>query len=166
MNANLMAAAALTAVACSALGDGRKNELPSEARTVLEKAEQFELISLNPRRESDDKDKKAADKFHGWMILGQTALKDAETRKKVLASLSKGIEENDGSVAACFNPRHGLRATHGKKTVELVICFECFQIEVYVDGKKTSVLTSESPQPVLDKILSEAKVPLPPKREK
>lgn len=37
-------------------------------------------------------------------------------------------------VAACFNPRHGLRAVHAGHTVDLVICFECLTLEVFADG--------------------------------
>src|SRR5262249_42133996 len=132
-------------------------------RAILDKAQQYELISLDPSREGDDKDK---DKFHGWKVLGQTAFKDADLRKKVLDALVKGIQENDGIAAACFNPRHGLRAVHDGKTVDLVICFECLQVQVFVDGKKSGVLTSESPQPLLDMILKDAKVPLAPKAGK
>lgn len=116
-------AGALALAAMALTGCAAKNQMPAEARAILEKADRYELISLDPGAESDEKDKKA-DRFHGWKILGQTPIKDAETRKKVLGALLKGIEENDGSVADCFNPRHGLRATHDKKMVELVVCFE------------------------------------------
>ena len=90
------------------------------------------LISLDPNLEP--KDGKDADRFHGWKVLGQTTIKDADVRKKVLDAVLKGIQENKGEAANCFQPRHGLHATHEGKTVDLVICFECLQIRAYGDG--------------------------------
>lgn len=154
-------------------GEERRNVLPAEALALLEKAAPYELLSLEPSSSDDDEDKdKKVEKFHGWRVLGKTAVKEADARKTVLTALLKGIAENDGSAAKCFNPRHGLRAMHDKKSVDLVICFECLQIEVYVDGKQVhpaggrgAILTSESPQPTLDKLLKDAKVPLARKPE-
>lgn len=37
-------------------------------------------------------------------------------------------------MAACFDPRHGVRAVHGGHTVDLVICFECLSLKVYRDA--------------------------------
>lgn len=132
----------------------RGNKLPADAQAILDKAEQFELFSLDPdRRHADAKDK---DSFQGWKVLARTTVKDAEVRKKVLAALTKGMADSDGTVANCFNPRHGLRATHDGKTLDLVICFECKRIEVVVDGKKSGVRTTASPQSVLGDVLMAA----------
>lgn len=154
-------------------GEERRNAMPAEAQAILEKATPYELLSLEPSGSDDDEDKdKKVEKFHGWRVLGKTAVKEADARKTVLTALVKGMAENDGSAAKCFNPRHGLRAVHDKKTVDLVICFECLQVEVYVDGKQVHpagargpFLTSESPQPTLDMLLKDAKVPLARKPE-
>ena len=71
-------------------------------------------------------------------------------------------DDSKGLVAGCFNPRHGIRATAGGKTVELVICYECLSMKVYVDGKaKRAVLTTSSPAIVFNQALKDAKVPLP-----
>ena len=53
--------------------------------------------------------------------------------------------------------------SHGGKTADFVICFECLQTEVYMAGKGTRYLTTASPQQLFDKILRTAKVPLAPK---
>ena len=76
------------------------------------------------------------------------------------------MAEHDGLAAGCFNPRHGNRATRGTGVFDLVICFECFAISVYVDGeRKSGFLTSDSPQPVFDRVLRDARIPLAPKAE-
>jgi hypothetical protein len=61
----------------------------------------------------------------------------------------------------CFNPRHGIRVTQDGITADLLICFECFQIMVYVSGEKEQrVLVTDSPVPVFNQMLQESNVPL------
>jgi hypothetical protein len=133
--------------------------LPKEAKAILDAADKVELYSLDP---TGGMLKKARAGFHGWKVLGKTPLKDAKTRKKVRDAIYKGIAESSG-VAGCFHPRHGIRATHKGATVDLVICFECAWMSVHVKDKAHAVWTSFSPRPTLDKVLRDAKVPLPPK---
>ncbi|MBN9122709.1 MAG: hypothetical protein J0I06_26790 [Planctomycetes bacterium] len=80
--------------------------------------------------------------------------------------MAKGVTEGDKG-ARCFVPRHGVRAVHGGKTYDLVICFECGWVYVFVDGsdKPTRLMISETPHKMLDKILTDAKV-LPAKSDK
>ena len=111
------------------------DNIPDEPRAILDKAEQIELLSLDPVPSIE----KLKDGFHGWKVLGKTAVKDAEVRKKLVAAFKKGVADNDGMAAFCFNPRHGIRAIHDGKTVDFVICFECFQVQSYV-GDKNRVL--------------------------
>src|SRR5262249_6529154 len=112
-----------------------RDRLPAQVAAVLDKAEKVELLSLVPEEREEERKRD----FHGYPVLGKTTLKK-EDRQKVLNALKKGIADSDGRVATCFNPRHGIRASHGGKTVELLICFECLQVDVYAGGKPTSVL--------------------------
>jgi hypothetical protein len=148
----VVAGLCLAATAC-----GADNKLPDNITAILDKATEIELLSLDPTpRKDDDKD------FHGYKILGKTTVKDAETRKALLAALYKGIKDSDGSAAKCFNPRHGVRATVDSKTVELVICFECLQIATYPAlPRMGTVLTTRHAESTFNKVLTEAKVPLP-----
>jgi hypothetical protein len=59
-----------------------------------------------------------------------------------------------GIPAQCFNPRHAIHAQNGEHRVDLLICFECGQIESWVDGGKMGVtLVSGSPQATFDPLL-------------
>lgn len=140
-------------------GNG-KNKLPENVQKMFEGAKEWELISLDPNTQ----DKEG---FHGYKILGSTTIQGDAT-KDVMKVLVKGIDDNQEAIAKCFIPRHGIRAKHDGKTVDLVICFECLHLHIYVDGKKgdNHVLIARAPQATLDKILTDAKVPLPPKKEK
>ena len=137
-------------------GCGGGQRLPADVTAVLEKADEIELYSLNP----DRKTQKATGGLRGWQVLGQTTLSGDE-KKAILAALKKGIAASDGSAAACFNPRHGIAATHDGKTVELVICFECLSISGWDDGTRFSVLTTDGPAREFNGMLEAKGVPLP-----
>lgn len=156
----LTAALLLAAAAVKMPAAQEKNELPEVVRAVLEKPDALVLLSLNPERP----DKQAKDDWYGWKVLGRTELKDAAARKVVADAVQKGVKDSDGTAAKCFEPRHGVHAVRGDKSVDLVICFECYQLHVYVNGKREgrTILTTRAPQAALDQILKDAKVPLPP----
>jgi hypothetical protein len=59
-------------------------------------------------------------------------------------------------IGLCFNPRHGRRAVSHNKRVDFLICFECYQVAIYVDGKfLAAIRTTASPQPTFDKSIAE-----------
>ena len=131
------------------------------AWAVLEKAESIELFSLDPAFEDQNKDG-----YHGWKILGKTTIKDMASRKKLVATLGKGIDDSDGRGSKCLDPRHGIRVEQGNKTFDFVVCFQCSYVHIYLGDKQIDIwYTTKSPQPEFDKILKEAKVPLPPARD-
>jgi hypothetical protein len=140
-----------------------ENKLPDPVAKALEKADSVELYSLTGERA--DKDNESS--WRGWKSLGKATLTKAADKKAVSTTVAKGIAEADGG-ARCFVPRHGLRATHGGKTYELVICFECSWVYVYTDGgdKPDVFMTSGTPQKALDKFLTDAKVKLPKAEKK
>lgn len=152
----------VSAFAC-VLGCSSGNSLPPAAAKVLQDATAFELLSLDPDRRENKSD---TDGLHGWRVLGTTSIKDSDTKAKLISRFGAGVAENDGTVAACFNPRHALKVTHDGKTHEFIICFECYQVQWYVDGQETKgFLITASPQPTFDEVLRNANVPLAAKSE-
>jgi hypothetical protein len=144
-------------IGLSAQVAGQENKIPDQARAILENANQFELLSIGhgPTTKNPTED------FHGWPVIGKTTIKDSNTRDRLVAALEKGVEENKGDSMKCFNPRHGIRATHDGMTADFVICFECFQAVVYIAGEKEQrFLITASPAPVFNQTLQQAKVPL------
>jgi len=61
-------------------------DYPKEAQEAFEKATEFELYSLDPSKE-------VKDGFHGWTILGKTAIK-GEDVKKVREAVEKGRKDS------------------------------------------------------------------------
>jgi hypothetical protein len=137
---------------------GRSNRIPEDARAVLEHGDEFELLSLNPRLHLESAERS----FHGYDVLGTIRIKDADIRKRLVSAFEKGVTENQDEIAACFNPRHGVRVTFGSRTADFVICFECAQVRVYsAAGAEHNLLISASPQAVFNQVLRDAHVPLP-----
>jgi hypothetical protein len=96
--------------------------------------------------------------------LGREPIPEPGPRHELVAALQKAISESDGSVAACFEPRHGIHATSGVNSVDLVICFHCRQIEVYLGSTQTAyVPTTDAAERVFDRFLEEAGVRLAPR---
>jgi len=133
-----------------------ENSLGPQAMEVLEKGEHFYLLSLepSPRKyyEVTKTNLPKGDDFHEYTALRKTEITSREERAALLKALHNGISSSDGAVAACFNPRHGIHAILGEKTVDLVICFECLQIRVY-GGVRATVTTTRSPEVTFDKFL-------------
>jgi hypothetical protein len=141
-----------------------KNRISEVVERLLDRADTFELVSLDPERRAgkDGKGIDGKDRFHGWPVLGKTEVKDAAERKRRADALRLGAEDNFGMVAACFIPRHGLRLKGDGKTVDLVICFQCLSVEVFVDGaRQKGFLTTGAPQKGFDAALKAAGVPMP-----
>jgi hypothetical protein len=138
-----------------------QNRIPEEVERLFDKAERFELYSLDPENEFG-KGAREKDGFHGWKVLGMTEVKGEADRKRLVDALRLGAEDNFGMVAACFIPRHGIRLKGGGKTVDLVICFQCLSVQVFEDAKrKEGFLTTGEPQEVFDAVLKAAGVKLP-----
>ncbi|MFK7779213.1 MAG: hypothetical protein QM501_13995 [Gimesia sp.] len=134
------------------------NKLPSQASEALHNATTFELFSLEP---SEGEKESNSSNFHGWNILGSHKITDLAVRNRILEALEAGIAENDGRVAACFAPRHGIRVKYKGEQHDFVICFQCYSGKWYTDNKRNEGITlTSSPQPIFDRTLKDASVPL------
>lgn len=129
----------------------------------LVSADRITLYSLDPyaNRPIKWRAEEPTEAFHGYSVVGKVEL-DAPARQRAVAALRRGL--NRGHAAACFDPRHGLRAVSNGRTTDYVICFECGQCSIYRDrAMDGSTLVSDEPEPVLDAVLKEAGVALAPK---
>lgn len=131
------------------------DRLPPAASNLLDEAGAIELISLDPR----ERPAGPGGSFHGWKVLGRAAIRDAAERRAIVASLGRAIG-SAAEVAGCFEPRHGLRATRGTQSLDLVICFSCRWVEAHFEGRTSSVRIADSPKSAFNKALREAGVKL------
>lgn len=82
---------------------------------------------------------------------------DTGARRR-LASAIHVRTSNEG--ARCFSPRHAIRATGGGRHVEVMICFECYQARVYLDGQLHHFVPDGREEPFHDQLLTAAGVAL------
>jgi hypothetical protein len=136
-----------------------RNKVPPAVRSILEEAEHVELISIDPNSLG-----KLKDGYYGWKVIGKLEIKNAETRQSVIAAVERAISQG-APRAMCFVPRHAIHAsTNDGRTIDLLICFVCNRVEVYVNNERQGpdLPTSGSSEPILDKVLTNANVPLGP----
>lgn len=138
-----------------------QNSLPPETRKILDEGERFILFSLDPIHPVIRARTAQApgETFHEYAVLGKTEIRDGKQRGELLRALYQGISDSDGFVAACFDPRHGISATLGGETVDLVICFECKYIQTHAKAG-TSVSTERSPAQAFNRALEAAGIPI------
>ncbi|MBA4067355.1 MAG: hypothetical protein C0501_27325 [Isosphaera sp.] len=72
--------------------------------------------------------------------------------------MRKELDKGPLTGTGCFQPRHGIRATAGGQTVEVLICFECKPVYFYLGERMGQAITDESPQKAFDKVLTDAGV--------
>ena len=133
--------------------------------TSLENPEKLILYSLDFREEyMDEGFPQTEDMFRGIPVMGKIEVKDARKRKEIIAAINAGTAESDGDMAKCFYPRHAIRATENGREVEYLICFECMQLQVYLNGfrQPAMVPTTRGPQSVVNRHLKDANVPISP----
>jgi hypothetical protein len=131
-------------------------EIPAPAETILEHADHFELLSLDPRLQLN-----AADgDFHGYRVLGTAVIGDAESRQKLVSAFKRAVAEKPGAIAACFNPRHGIRASKHGEQADFVICFECRQVQVSYGQTHGEFLINYSARALFDSVLQSHGLPL------
>lgn len=99
---------------------------------VLAQPDEVELLTLNPEPAVlRDPALPAGPEFHGYLILTRAKLTNPDLQRELFDLVAQGVRTSDGTVAACFNPRHGLRVTRGADVVEFVICYECLSLDVH-----------------------------------
>lgn len=133
------------ALGCSS---AEENQLPPEALRALRGARSLELFALDPTPLMQGAVPPEKGVFHEYPILGRAVLSDAVQAKALGELVLRGIRESDGTAAACFNPRHGIRVSQDGRTLDFVICYECLSLSVHGDllgsaGPRLGLLTAQ-----------------------
>ncbi len=153
------------------------SRIPAPVKEIWDAADSWTLLSLAPEQKpavqpADRSVKKGKKRkravrngeapFHGVVVLGKHAYKkDEEVSTKLKDALYGAIEKN-ANPARCFIPHHGIQVKLGEKTLDLVICFTCHYIDIFVDGEKLGQRLTLDPGPMalFDQALTDAQVPM------
>jgi hypothetical protein len=70
--------------------------------------------------------------FHQYRVLGKSKIDPGEA-ERALADVQSSLANWDQRIGLCFNPHHGLRVRSGAHSYDLVICYLCQTVLVWLD---------------------------------
>lgn len=151
-------------VCCLVVAGCTRSALPS-----LGTPERLTLFSIDGRDTDASGDRRrgrgvpnAVGEFRGYPVLGLVEITDSDERKHLIAALKEGVAPNV-QVPECFWPRHGLRVVENGRTVDYLICFQCYSFQEFVGDKKVRYEgISRDVRPAFDGPLQRAAVPIAP----
>jgi hypothetical protein len=128
---------------------------------VDESPDELTLLSIDGREGVRTESK---EHLRGYPVLGTVVITDANKKRELMKALSEAIARRPEHPAKCFWPRHVLRAVSAGKTVDYVICFECSNFEQFEGDQKVHYgPINKDAEPLFDKVLQDAGVPVTPK---
>jgi hypothetical protein len=139
--------------------------LPASIDRVFAAAPELELLALDPW--SEDAGRRVEDSvFHDFTVLRRRAVSAPDTRQEVLDVVRRGVREHPEFAAHCFTPRHGLRARADGHVADLVICYECTQMRLYLDGRRQrDLLIGDMAEPDLTALYEAHGLPIAPRSD-
>jgi hypothetical protein len=120
------------------------------------------VYSLDGNNLPSREGKSPGESFHGFRVLGKVDIASPKDRTAIAAAIKEGIAKG-AQGSNCFFARHDVKFTQAGKTLEYLICFECGQFELYMDGVRAhqyTLETADTARPILDKHLVDAGIPL------
>lgn len=138
----------------------RPAPLPNSLSTILRGSSEFELLSIGPYPHEGEPLPESK-LFRRYRIHGSTKITDGRTKGYLITTLERAVPE--GAPGACFEPRHGIRATYKGEVYDLLICFSCGHVNALKGEVKISeFLVGHRHQAPFDKVLTDAGVKLAP----
>lgn len=148
-------------------GSVRRPKLPQEIAASLKSNPAITLYSLQPRGGPDIPEWD----FHRHHILGHLDLNKEQAQTAIRALKEALSEGNADQISGCIiNPRHALRCRADGHTFDILICYQCGQLEFYKDDRSLPFQGTIGRKPgTLNDLLKAANIPLadvPPALEK
>jgi len=108
-------------------------KLPEEVVKALDSASSVTLYSIQPWGGPDLPEWD----FHGHHQLGHVDLTQ-EKAKQAIAALNDAISTGTANMESLclINPRHALRVISGRDTYDILICYECGQLELFKNNQR------------------------------
>jgi len=135
-----------------------ENRLPDDIVSLLSRARKFELVSVDPVSEAGSQGP-----YFGFRVLGRARIVPKADRSTLVKALLKSIRDARPESFLCFNPRHALHVEDDGRTLDVLVCFECWNGRYETNGSRGTFRATTFAEPVFDRFLKEAGVPLSPK---
>jgi TPR repeat protein len=132
--------------------------LPEEVLKAIDSPSSLTLFSLQPWGGPDLPEWD----FHGHHQNGHAVLEPTQAKQAVAALKDAVSRGTSGVVSMCLvNPRHALRAVSGGNTYDILICYECGQLELYKNDQPLPFAGSIAGNAdALNRLLKKAGIPL------
>ena len=112
---------------------------------IIESHNSIEFYTLEPSTKLD-----SGNSFHGFPVLDKKQLTEEKHVATIVNNLYESINKNEGLIAECFFPRHGLKIKNKNEEIDLVICFQCSHMRVY--AKEETTVLIEGGNKVFDQV--------------
>ncbi|MBA4192443.1 MAG: hypothetical protein C0467_31125 [Planctomycetaceae bacterium] len=139
-----------------------KNDIPDDPDEVILFSVDGTKMHMPPADRGFSKDQEL---LYDCAVLGKVVITDPALRRDAVASVKRDIRVGHSNQGKCLYFRHVLRVVKGGRSYDVVICFECHNYELHRDGGPHVGLTppiGDESKPLLNKILSDAGVPIAP----
>lgn len=113
-------------------------EIQSVLAALVDPTVALELATVDPYDSDGDGGPRVES---GHRKLSSTIVRDPATRATLSRSLIDAVERSNGMAAMCFNPRHMIAYRHRDTNVSWIICLECLQVQLWIDGRFFESLT-------------------------
>lgn len=133
------------------------NRFPSAALNAVANDSGGIFYSLEPRDYMTGE--QGIGTFHDFVVLGKTSLADHADREAIVHAI---VASTYGAwdQAACFEPRHGFRATSAEGTYDFLLCFACGHAYVHLPDGSTEKVLIHGTGDFFNRHLSEHGIPL------
>jgi hypothetical protein len=129
------------------------NVLPDEVLAALRNPDKVTLYSIEMAPGT------GKNSLYGFRILGHVELNAARSSVAIQA-FESAVANWNGVMAECFNARHAMRVEANHHTYDLLLCYECHQLEAYRDGRMVCEIGATGSPKVLNGLLTSAGIPL------
>ncbi len=133
---------------CEDSASRKQRQSAEEVEELMSRSGSLTIYSLDP----EIRDAVGEGGFHGYRIIGHKEITDSSDKKQLLLKLAESIRGNSDTIAACFNPRHGLQFREHNEQIDFVICFQCLAAHQY-GGTNSNVRLSGIGSAAFDSIL-------------
>ncbi len=128
---------------------------PSNSFQTYSNGKNLTVYSIEPFKKIEN-----SEDFHGYSVIGKTEITNRGFRDLLTKAFLNDLANEHLDDTKCFNPRHALRISDAKQTVDLVISYECGNFETYFGDKKGKGEVSGNSKVLFNKTLQDANIKL------